>query len=267
MQVPSPDSDYDNHSSSLLDQQVEVRDENDLRRKIGGDVKTADRRKRNGESAKRSREKRKTRIEEMENNYVHLEEGHKRLVEENLKLRELVASLGGDLSSIAPIPPLEETNSEDLIISSKKAKHTKLEYRDTTANSFESEVTHNNSQQLELFNPLAVATTVLLLVCFPIMNSLSQMSQESFLAFKAMHLANSPSEDSIGCRNAPQPPLLSKQSLCPQHIPPPPTLADRLLDLMKWNSKPNCWTSRSSYLTDLSYVTTANSNSHIRIHS
>jgi hypothetical protein len=74
----------------------------------------------------------------MENNYVQLEEGHKRLVEENLKLRELVASLGGDLSAIAPIPPLEEINSEDLEISSKNAKRTKLDYRDTTVNSFES---------------------------------------------------------------------------------------------------------------------------------
>jgi len=128
-----------NHSSSHSKPQLlEVRDASDLRRKIGGDSKATDRRKRNGESAKRSRDKRKMRITEMEENYEQLEEGHKRLLEENLKLRELVASLGGDVSTLPSVPPLDSI-SEDLAIPLKKAKHTKIECRvDTTANSFES---------------------------------------------------------------------------------------------------------------------------------
>merc|ERR1712028_81455 len=112
--LASPDSDYENHSSSHSEPQLlEVRDASDLRRKIGGDSKATDRRKRNGESAKRSRDKRKMRITEMEENYEQLEEGHKRLLEENLKLRELVASLGGDVSTLPSVPPLDSI-SEDL---------------------------------------------------------------------------------------------------------------------------------------------------------
>merc|ERR1712086_1111709 len=86
--LASPDFDYENHSSSHSEPQLlEVRDASDLRRKIGGDSKATDRRKRNGESAKRSRDKRKMRITEMEENYEQLEEGHKRLLEENRKFR------------------------------------------------------------------------------------------------------------------------------------------------------------------------------------
>jgi len=258
--LASPDSDYENHSSSHSEPQLlEVRDASDLRRKIGGDSKATDRRKRNGESAKRSRDKRKMRITEMEENYEQLEEGHKRLLEENLKLRELVASLGGDVSTLPSVPPLDSI-SEDLAIPLKKAKHTKIECRvDTTANSFESEVTHNTSPQLELYNPLAVATTVLLLVCFPIMNMLSQMSTESLQAY--MKTLSTQSATSTGCQSVPQQ-MNQKHSRCPQHLPhPSPTIAKTLLHLMKWNSNPDCSTSWSSFLTDLSNVTSPNQNS------
>merc|ERR1712086_276281 len=243
--LASPDSDYENHSSSHSEPQLlEVRDASDLRRKIGGDSKATDRRKRNGESAKRSRDKRKMRITE---------------IEENLKLRELVASLGGDVSTLPSVPPLDSI-SEDLAIPLKKAKHTKIECRvDTTANSFESEVTHNTSPQLELYNPLAVATTVLLLVCFPIMNMLSQMSTESLQAY--MKTLSTQSATSIGCQSVPQQ-MNQKHSRCPQHLPhPSPTIAKTLLHLMKWNSNPDCSTSWSSFLTDLSNVTSPNQNS------
>merc|ERR1712199_91655 len=54
------------------------------------DEKIADRRRRNGESAKRSRQKRKLRLEEMESSYQRLVSGQAQLVEENKKLRELI---------------------------------------------------------------------------------------------------------------------------------------------------------------------------------
>jgi hypothetical protein len=196
----------------------------------------------------------------MENNYVQLEEGHKRLLEENLKLRELVASLGGDLSTLPSVPPME-TTSEDLAICSKKAKRTKFECRvETTANSSESEVTHNTSQQLELYNPLAVATTVLLLVCFPIMNALSQMSTESLQAY----ITNISTQLAISTGSQSAPRMSKKFSHCHPRTPHPnPTLAETLLHLMKWSSKPNCWTSWNSYLTDLLIVTNPKQNSQV----
>merc|ERR1711959_5978 len=132
----------------------------DLRRRTGGSQSDVDRRRRNGESAKRSRAKRKELHDHMEESYANLVSTHKQLITENMKLRELVLSLGGDASAI---PKTKQLGPEVLACSrSKKAKHVKSEHRvDLAANSFEPADTHP-SQQLEKHQqPLAAATTVL----------------------------------------------------------------------------------------------------------
>eukprot|EP00657_Telonema_sp_P-1_P003952 TRINITY_DN1918_c0_g1_i2.p1 TRINITY_DN1918_c0_g1~~TRINITY_DN1918_c0_g1_i2.p1 ORF type:complete len:223 (+),score=36.04 TRINITY_DN1918_c0_g1_i2:207-875(+) len=137
MPSPSPistDSEYDGRSSSQADEVT------DRRLKPTTDDRVADRRRRNGESAKRSREKRKKFLNEMEENYGTLLESNKSLQDENKRLRELLASVGVDASfppvqvkDIAPIP--------ELLSSHKTAKRVKRECRVTpTANSFESAV-------------------------------------------------------------------------------------------------------------------------------
>merc|ERR1711934_847236 len=129
------------------------------------DDKIADRRKRNGESAKRSRQKRKLKLAEMESSYQSLVAGQAQLMEENEQLRKLIATLGGDPSAIpaslsTPVVPIPESQS-----TSKPAKRVKRECRaDLKANSLESEATQANSQQLEpTHHQLALATTALLL--------------------------------------------------------------------------------------------------------
>eukprot|EP00656_Telonema_subtile_P000129 TRINITY_DN1005_c0_g1_i2.p1 TRINITY_DN1005_c0_g1~~TRINITY_DN1005_c0_g1_i2.p1 ORF type:complete len:261 (+),score=5.86 TRINITY_DN1005_c0_g1_i2:228-1010(+) len=162
LHMPSPistDSEYETQSSGGSP---------DARSKPVQNDRVADRRRRNGESAKRSRQKRKAALGDMEENYVRLQEGNTHLQEENLRLRQLIASLGADASGIAahiePIPSIPE----ELLSTAKKVKR---EYRvTTTATSFESEATQSTSQQLELTQPLAVATTVLLLTCCQMAN-------------------------------------------------------------------------------------------------
>merc|ERR1711959_168606 len=85
------------------------------------------------------------------------------LFEENKQLRELIASLGGDSSSV-PSSSLSSISPLSLN-TSKTAKRVKRECRvDLPANSLESEATQNPSQQLEpRTHQLAVATTALLL--------------------------------------------------------------------------------------------------------
>merc|ERR1719506_2162693 len=105
------------------------------------DDKIADRRKRNGESAKRSRQKRKLKLAEMESSYQSLVAGQAQLMEENEQLRKLIATLGGDPSAIpaslsTPVVPIPESQS-----TSKPAKRVKRECRaDLKANSLESAV-------------------------------------------------------------------------------------------------------------------------------
>eukprot|EP00657_Telonema_sp_P-1_P003951 TRINITY_DN1918_c0_g1_i1.p1 TRINITY_DN1918_c0_g1~~TRINITY_DN1918_c0_g1_i1.p1 ORF type:complete len:260 (+),score=17.18 TRINITY_DN1918_c0_g1_i1:207-986(+) len=175
MPSPSPistDSEYDGRSSSQADEVT------DRRLKPTTDDRVADRRRRNGESAKRSREKRKKFLNEMEENYGTLLESNKSLQDENKRLRELLASVGVDASfppvqvkDIAPIP--------ELLSSHKTAKRVKRECRVTpTANSFESEDTQNPSPQLEN-NPLAVATTVLLLTCCQMATSMVPWNEDA----------------------------------------------------------------------------------------
>merc|ERR1711861_61696 len=130
------------------------------------DEKIADRRRRNGESAKRSRQKRKLRLEEMESSYQRLVSGQAQLVEENKKLRELIASLGGDASAISPTSlSTSVSQTPGSLSTSNTAKRIKRECRvDLKANSLESEATQANSQQLEpTHHQLALATTALLL--------------------------------------------------------------------------------------------------------
>merc|ERR1711934_222252 len=129
------------------------------------DDKIADRRKRNGESAKRSRQKRKLKLAEMESSYQSLVAGQAQLMGENEQLRKLIATLGGDPSAIpaslsTPVVPIPESQS-----TSKPAKRVKRECRaDLKANSLESEATRANSLQLEPTpHQLALATTALLL--------------------------------------------------------------------------------------------------------
>merc|ERR1712159_70703 len=129
--VISTDSEYDGASSHT---------EADLRFKPCNDAKVADRRKRNGESAKRSRQKRKLHLQEMENNMQELMTGHTELLSENKKLRELIVSLGGDLSSI-PTSHVEPQLNKPPTSMSKTAKRVKRECRvDLAANSLESAV-------------------------------------------------------------------------------------------------------------------------------
>merc|ERR1712146_256697 len=106
------------------------------------DEKIADRRRRNGESAKRSRQKRKLRLEEMESSYQRLVSGQAQLVEENKKLRELIASLGGDASAISPTSlSTSVSQTPGSLSTSNTAKRTKRECRvDLKANSLESAV-------------------------------------------------------------------------------------------------------------------------------
>eukprot|EP00656_Telonema_subtile_P000128 TRINITY_DN1005_c0_g1_i1.p1 TRINITY_DN1005_c0_g1~~TRINITY_DN1005_c0_g1_i1.p1 ORF type:complete len:222 (+),score=30.41 TRINITY_DN1005_c0_g1_i1:228-893(+) len=130
LHMPSPistDSEYETQSSGGSP---------DARSKPVQNDRVADRRRRNGESAKRSRQKRKAALGDMEENYVRLQEGNTHLQEENLRLRQLIASLGADASGIAahiePIPSIPE----ELLSTAKKVKR---EYRvTTTATSFES---------------------------------------------------------------------------------------------------------------------------------
>merc|ERR1712093_740288 len=130
------------------------------------DDKTADRRKRNGESAKRSRQKRKLKLAEMESSYQSLVAGQAHLLEENEQLRKLITTLGGDPSAIPAslstpvVPTIPESQS-----TFKPAKRVKRECRaDLKANSLESEATRANSLQLEPTpHQLALATTALLL--------------------------------------------------------------------------------------------------------
>merc|ERR1712166_572398 len=109
----STDSEYDAPSSSQ-DEGPRL----DARFKPAKDERVADRRRRNGESAKRSRQKRKQELGEMENNYGKIISDNKRLVDENMRLREIVASLGGDASSIPavtlePIPEITPESSNN----------------------------------------------------------------------------------------------------------------------------------------------------------
>merc|ERR1712070_82709 len=131
------------------------------------DEKIADRRRRNGESAKRSRQKRKLRLEEMESSYQRLVSGQAQLVEENKKLRELIASLGGDASAISPTSlSTSVSQTPGSLSTSNTAKRIKRECRvDLKANSLESEATQANSHQL------ALATTALLLTLLPTTSS------------------------------------------------------------------------------------------------
>merc|ERR1712093_859203 len=130
------------------------------------DHKIADRRKRNGESAKRSRQKRKLKLAEMESSYQSLVAGQAHLLEENEQLRKLITTLGGDPSAIPAslstpvVPTIPESQS-----TFKPAKRVKRECRaDLKANSLESEATRANSLQLEPTpHQLALATTALLL--------------------------------------------------------------------------------------------------------
>merc|ERR1711934_960272 len=156
----STDSEYDSPS------------EKDARVRPCLDAKIAERRRRNGESAKRSRQKRKAKQMGMENGYNEMAAANAKLVEENTRLRELIASLGGTASSVAQtnvseVPPLSTSNNH------MSAKRVKRECRVAlTANSIESEATQPTSQQLEPTpHQLAVTTTALLLTLLSTMTS------------------------------------------------------------------------------------------------
>merc|ERR1711865_1240158 len=145
-----------------------------------------DRRRRNSEAAKRSRAKSRVRQLDMEDNYDALCESHQKLRKQNAQLREMIARLGGDTTTVSAIEP-----SSNGILPSIRAKRQRAENRienrvtPTAENSSESEDTQNDnntSQQSETTKRLAVATTVLILMIFQSLRSLSSITASSAIS-------------------------------------------------------------------------------------
>jgi len=233
---PSTDSEYDAPSSSQDEGGLRV----DARFKPAKDERVADRRRRNGESAKRSRQKRKQELGEMENSYGKIMSDNKRLVDENMRLREIVASLGGDASSIPavtlePIPEITPESSNNR----KSAKRIKSECRvDHTANSFESEATQSPSPQLEnTSHQLAVATTVLLLTCCQMATSTIPTNPQ--IAFHQTSTLTSP--NSIGC-------VTASHKTQPNTSTSPSQIAHLANSIQKWTLPALCSTSDSPHV-------------------
>eukprot|EP00658_Telonema_sp_P-2_P064249 TRINITY_DN5317_c0_g1_i2.p1 TRINITY_DN5317_c0_g1~~TRINITY_DN5317_c0_g1_i2.p1 ORF type:complete len:180 (+),score=29.49 TRINITY_DN5317_c0_g1_i2:238-777(+) len=126
-----------------------------------------DRRRRNGESAKRSRQKRKVALQDVEGNYCKLITGQAALSEENAKLKELLTTL-----TAGP----EEQSPEDGDARAKRVKASGPRVV-LMAKSVESEDTHHRaSQQPERTHPRAMTTTVLLTICLQAAASIPSIS-------------------------------------------------------------------------------------------
>ena len=116
-------------------------------------------------------------LEALDKSNQILLDGHAELTEQNSKLREMIASLGGDASLVPPSGSPANEGATSSTQTPSRAKRQRMESRigdrvtHTAENSSESEDTqidNNTSQQSEKakHHQLAVATTVLILTLF-----------------------------------------------------------------------------------------------------
>merc|ERR1711865_470924 len=93
------------------------------------DPAAADRRRRNSEAAKRSRAKRKQGLEALDKSNQILLDGHAELTEQNSKLREMIASLGGDASLVPPSRSPANEGATSSTQTPSRAKRQRMESR------------------------------------------------------------------------------------------------------------------------------------------